>query len=166
MRLPNFLVIGAQKCGTGWLHNFLGSRPDVFVPKERKELWFFDHEDRFLSLGVPGYAAYFEAAGAAVAVGEATPGYLFVDDPHPDGGHVNAFRRGVPERARDVLGPDLKLIASLRNPIDRSISAFLHHRKRKRIPAGRTIGGCWATGAIVNIGFYGAQLAKWADVFS
>ena len=46
-RLPNFLVSGAQKSGTTWIHTFLAKRPDVFVPASRKELMFFDIESNF-----------------------------------------------------------------------------------------------------------------------
>jgi hypothetical protein len=38
---PDFLVIGAQKAGTTWLHHILSSFQDVYVP-EAKELHFFD----------------------------------------------------------------------------------------------------------------------------
>ena len=43
LRKPDLLCIGAQKAGTSWLHEMLGSRPDVFVPPF-KELHFFDHK--------------------------------------------------------------------------------------------------------------------------
>src|SRR5262245_27343774 len=165
MRLPTFLVIGAQKSGTSWIHRFLTSRPDVCLPRNRKELMFFDHKGRFNALGIEGYAAYFTHADDAVAVGEVTPGYLFVAAPHPGGGDTTPFQTQTPERARSILGPDLKLVASLRNPVDRALSAFLHHRKKGRVPDGATIGSSWEVGKIVNIGFYGAQLARWAKAF-
>ena len=43
--LPDFIIVGAMKCGTTTLHDMLNTHPDVFIPKE--ELHFFDHDDIF-----------------------------------------------------------------------------------------------------------------------
>src|SRR5215207_874121 len=42
---PNFLVIGAQKAGTTWLHRNLQTHPRIWMPKE-KELHYFDEKIR------------------------------------------------------------------------------------------------------------------------
>jgi hypothetical protein len=44
LRLPNLLVIGAQKCGTTWLYERLRRHPDIFLSKT-KELSFFGKQD-------------------------------------------------------------------------------------------------------------------------
>ncbi|AHY46627.1 Sulfotransferase family [Rubrobacter radiotolerans] len=44
-RAPDFIVIGAQKAGTTWLHRHLGSHPKVWTPQE-KELHYFDEKVR------------------------------------------------------------------------------------------------------------------------
>ena len=38
MALPTYLGIGVPRAGTTWLHEVLGSHPDVYVPARRKEL--------------------------------------------------------------------------------------------------------------------------------
>jgi hypothetical protein len=40
--LPNFIGIGAPRCGSTWLHELLQSHPQVYVPQRWKEVYFFD----------------------------------------------------------------------------------------------------------------------------
>jgi len=103
--LPSFLIIGAAKAGTTSLHEHLCEHPRVAVPRA-KEVHYFDFSYR---RGSSWYRAHFPRARPGEISGESTPYYLF----HP----------AVPERvARDLAG--VKLIALLRDPIDR---AFSHH---------------------------------------
>jgi hypothetical protein len=165
MRLPNFLVIGAQKSGTTWLHRHLQKRPDVFVPMERKELMFFDDRARYERLGIEGYARFFEGARSEPAVGEVTPGYMWVSGEKTEVGAASEFRTRVPLRVRDALGPEVRLVALLRNPIERAISGFLHHRAKKRIPADARLVDHLEFGGIGHLGFYGAHLDRWGEFF-
>ena len=112
--LPTFLIIGAQKSATRWLRFNLGLHPDVFATPT--EVTFFNDAQRFDELGVSWYRAQFEGWSGEPIVGEATPGYMFW-----------RHRPGVcSERIRQVV-PDVRLIAILRNPIDRAQSAMIHH---------------------------------------
>jgi hypothetical protein len=110
--LPNFLVIGAMKAGTTSVHRYLREHPQVFMP-ERKELNFFVAEDGW-SKGTSWYERHFEAAGGAVAVGEASPNYT----KYP-------LFAGVPERIAKLL-PEVRLIYLVRHPIERIRSHYLH----------------------------------------
>ena len=106
--LPDFIVIGAPRCGTTSLWEHLRVHPDV-RPAIRKELHFFDfHYHR----GLPWYRAHFpitRSIPAGAVTGEATPNYLA----HPDA--ANRVRVAV---------PDAKLVVLLRNPVDRAHSAW------------------------------------------
>lgn len=163
--LPNFLVIGAQKAGTTWLYKFLRSHPDIYVPPTLKEVMYFDVEQRYEALGPKGYAEYFESVSQEKSIGEVTPGYLWVSPEYPEWGAPSSFRTGVPERVAKTLGPDVKLIALLRDPIDRALSAYVHHRRRERIPADSPLSENWTRHGIVHIGFYGAHLRRWRESF-
>lgn len=55
----------------------------------------------------------------------------------------------------------IKVIAVLRNPIDWAISAFLHHRRRKRFPTDAQLAAYWRERGIVHAGFYATHLARW-----
>jgi hypothetical protein len=109
-RLPDFLIIGAQKAGTTSLHVSLRKHPDVWLPR-MKEVHFFDWA---YTNGIDWYLEHFEDAGDETVVGETSPFYLF----HP----------AVPERVAAVL-PDAKLIAVLRDPVDRAVSHYQYQVK-------------------------------------
>ena len=115
--LPNFLIIGTQKAATSWLAKCLGEHPDVFIAEE-KEIYFFNH---CFERGLPWYEAYFDGWAGQAIIGEATPGYIN----HPD----------APGRIHATLGDEVKLLASLRHPVDRAYSAFWQHMREGSIPA-------------------------------
>lgn len=119
--LPDFLIIGGQKCGTTSLYNYLIEHPNI-LPARNKETRFF-HTRRY-ERGEFWYRASFptearkrraeKEGGSKLITGESTPEYLFF--PH------------VPSRARKTV-PQARLIALLRNPVDRAYSHY-HHKVR------------------------------------
>ena len=111
--LPNFIIGGVQKGGTSWMCRTLKRHPQIFM-SEKKELEFF-WKDSLYARGLDWYGEHFRDAGGAKALGEATPSYLYSEV--------------APERIARAL-PDVKLIFSLRNPIDRAYSAYWHNRRR------------------------------------
>lgn len=160
MRLPEFVVIGAQKSGTTWLREHLRTHPQIFMPPE--ELHFFDWPDRY-ARGAGWYASHFEAAGEDQVTGEKTPNYLFLPD-HPD----------VPEgaaRVHDLL-PDARLVVLLRDPVKRALSALNHvvsrgeasplHSPHDLLCGPRKDTVPWP---IVEMGKYDGQLAAYLDLY-
>jgi len=118
--LPDYIIIGAQKCGTSSLYRYLNDHPLV-APAAGKEVHYFDwHYAR----GTRWYRAHFPTiaaremvrarTGRPLTTGEASPYYLF----HPH----------APGRIKALL-PNVKLIALLRNPVERALSAY-HHQVR------------------------------------
>jgi hypothetical protein len=91
------------------LDGHLRGHPDVYLPERRKELHYFDAN---YHRGPDWYASFFPPAAEAArwrAIGEITPKYLY--DP------------AAPERIRRDL-PECRLIAILRNPVDRAYSQY------------------------------------------
>jgi hypothetical protein len=121
--LPTFLIIGAQKSATRWLRFNLGRHPEICTAP--RELEFFN-TDAFEQLGLGHYASLFENWEGEKVVGEATPGYMM-------------HRENPAEIAKriDESLPGVRLIALLRNPVDRIESALLHHAQRGRLPLDR-----------------------------
>jgi hypothetical protein len=111
--LPSVLIIGAQRSGTTSLFNYLVRHPDV-VPPLGKEVHYFDlHYARGLEWYRGCFPYHRQLRGRAITL-DASPYYLA----HPL----------APERAARLL-PDARLIALLRNPIDRALS---HHQHEVR----------------------------------
>jgi hypothetical protein len=111
--LPTFLIIGAMKSGTTSLFRHISAHPEVFGAPG-KELHFFDEH---FTRGAAWYAEQFDHSGSEVVAGEATPNYMY--DPIAVG------------RIASLI-PDAKLIAILRQPVDRAYSHYLHNRERGR----------------------------------
>jgi Sulfotransferase domain len=117
--LPDFLVIGAQRGGTTTLYDLLGQHPLVRGSRT-KEVHYFDlHHER----GQQWYRSNFPfqkpGSEGTWITGEASPFYLF----HPL----------APERARAEV-PSARVLAVLRNPVDRAFSHYQHERAKGREP--------------------------------
>jgi hypothetical protein len=102
--LPNYLIIGAARSGTSWLAKNLMLHPEVFMPT-KKEIHFFD---RHYEKGLEWYQRIFEGRSEK-AIGEATPAYLYF--PH------------IPSLIHEYM-PNVRLIVSLRNPVERAYSHY------------------------------------------
>lgn len=122
---PDFLIVGAPKAGTTALHSALAQHPEVFMtrPKEPK-YWLCDgapppawrgpgdaHSQQEWIWRADEYAALFAPAAPGQVRGESTPFYL--------------WSRGAHRRIAEAL-PDIRLIAVLRDPIDRAYSNWMH----------------------------------------
>ena len=115
--LPDYLIIGGQRCGTTALHDYLARHPGIGEARV-KEVHFFDLQfDR----GARWYRGHFpndarralvrRRHGVKMRCGEATPYYVF----HPL----------VPGRAHRML-PRARIIAVLRDPVSRALSHYHH----------------------------------------
>jgi hypothetical protein len=124
MVMPNFLVFGAAKAGTTSLYKYLEQHPDIYM-SSFKEPGFFAFEgekptfngpsaqkwfDRWVATDLESYQKYFEGYGGQKAIGEATPFYIY-----------------YPKAAVTIQKylPDVKLIAILRDPVERAFSNYV-----------------------------------------
>jgi hypothetical protein len=165
-RKPDFLIIGAQKCGTTWLWAVLRDHPEVFLP-EKKELEFFSYSQNLEGDGFERYLGeHFSGAGEARAVGEATPSYFWNSCAHPEWGEKpKGFERDIPGAVRARLGPEVRLVLALRNPVQRAVSAFLHHVRKERIGRSQNIFDAGRERGILHMGFYYEHLKEWLALF-
>lgn len=127
-RWPDIFIVGAMKAGTTSLYNLLGEHPDLFLPREKEPSYFlWSNYCSSTQFKVPTrrglisadhwmvvrtqrqYQALFRRAGPDQMTGEASTFYL--PDPH------------VAERIRLAV-PHAKIIAILRNPVERAYSAY------------------------------------------
>ena len=108
--LPNFLVIGAMKCGTSSLHYYLDLHPQISMSSYKEPKFFV--EQRNWRKGIEWYKAQFQ--GAARVYGEVSPQYTY----YP-------YYGGVSEKIASIL-PEVKLIYILRDPAKRIVSHYMH----------------------------------------
>jgi hypothetical protein len=142
--LPNFLVIGAQRCATSWLYFCLKEHPDVYLPYIKEVSYFSDYHDK----GPEWYRRYFAQWSGQKAVGEVTPSYI--------------YREGVAERiARDL--PDVKLIVTFRNPIERAFSQYQKHVRKSLALDFET--ALERDPEYVERGYYYRQLLRYEKLF-
>ena len=136
----------------------LGAHPDVYA--EPREIEFFN-STRFAELGFDWYRAQFAGWSGESFIGEATPGYMFWR-------HRPAV---MAERIRGCV-PDARLIAIVRNPVDRAQSGVVHHVQMRALPPGtdvmdyvRSVPAEDDPLGIVSGGWYAASLEPFYEVF-
>ncbi len=112
MVLPNFLIIGAQKAGTTTLQRVLNLHPNIFMSKPKELNYFFF--DKYYNKGLKWYKKHFKGYAGEQWVGEASPGYIVAEN--------------APKRIKTDLG-DVKIIITIRNPIDRAYSQYWDNRR-------------------------------------
>jgi len=156
----DFIGIGTMRSGTSWIAMNLRAHPQICV-SEPKEIRYFN---RYLTSrgigrrelnpnydeGLDWYLKHFKHARKGQVVGEYSPSYLY--DDHA----AIAIKRCF---------PDIKLIACLRNPVDR---AYSHYRMWR---GNATLGNISFEEALeqdeiyVGMGHYAKQLKAYLDHF-
>lgn len=126
--MPNFLLIGVAKSGTTSVYAYLAQHPQIFMSSVKEPDFFEFGEAEQTPLNFPGrhwaiqtsadYQALFQDVDRQRAIGEASTS--------------NIEARSC-QRIQHYL-PDGKFICILRQPVDRSYSAFLMQRLRGNEP--------------------------------
>jgi hypothetical protein len=181
MTMPNFLIIGAARSGTTALWEYMNEHPQVYLctPKHTR---FFASEGKvpdFAGPKPPGlgsrstshapyaitdiedYRAVFDGVTSETAIGEASHSYLYTP--------------GAPERIKKYV-PDARLIAVLRDPVERAYSHFCFMVQNGREPTADFLQAIeeeeagvrddwWPTFQYLRVGFYYAQLRRYFDLF-
>jgi hypothetical protein len=151
-RLPDFLIIGAQKAGTTTLFRDLETHPQIAF-SHHKEPHSLCHDDVLSPRGRKRYAAYFSHVQPGQICGEASTGYT----------RFPQFT-GSAERALETLGPELRLLYIVRDPVDRAVSHHHHAWSDGRMPA--SVDEAVATDErLIAFGRYGMQLEQWLERF-
>jgi hypothetical protein len=170
--MPNFVILGAAKSGTTALYHYLKQHPQVYM-SPLKETEFFAFEGETLNFKGPGdmprasvttlaaYQAQFAGVTNEIAIGEASPLYLYSPK--------------APERIHHYI-PQAKLIVILRSPVERAYSQYLMFIRDGREPFLDFAKALaeeqtrqrkhWAWGwHYVDVGFYYPQLKRYFDRF-
>jgi hypothetical protein len=111
--MRNLLLIGAQKSGSTYLHNLLAQDPKIGV-HAAKEPYYFTKE-KFLGTD---YHSLFNITERTEVILDSSVTYLHT--------------KGTADRVFQKLGPDVIIVAVLRDPKERAASAYLHNAKHGR----------------------------------
>lgn len=153
MKKPNLLIIGAQKCGTTWLHKALDLSSHIYGTKP-KELHYWNKKKR---APIDQYFSHFsEAPDSAKYLMESTPNYFKIRK-----------NFDIAKDIREGLG-DIPLILLVRNPVDRYLSAYTHVMMKGRVPIVEEITEVDHNFnlAFVEFGYYGKNLEYYQKYFS
>ena len=171
---PDFLLIGAAKSGTSALYSHLAGHPEIFMSPVKEPNYFAleglpasfrgpvddDTINRRSVCELGEYLRLFRDAGDAAAVGEASTLYLYSP---------------VAAEAIARFEPRMKILAMLRNPVDRAFSSYRHlvrdgvekepfaiglEREEARISAGWS--HIWH---YTHAGLYARQIARFTERF-
>lgn len=104
----DFLVVGAQKCATSWLYYCLQDHPELQLPAKKREVEYLGG-DLYEARGVDWYFGLLGQPSDVKKLGDVSVEYIY--DPRAPG----AVRK---------YAPNVKFILSMREPIDRVISAY------------------------------------------
>jgi hypothetical protein len=113
--LPDFLVIGAAKSGTTSLYHYLKQHPEIFLPKI-KEINFFAYDPinpgkrKYWAKTIDEYKKFYKGSSGFKSRGEVSPSYM--------------NSSVAPQKIYSFI-PDAKIIAVLRNPVDRAFSRYM-----------------------------------------
>jgi len=113
---PNLFIVGAPKAGTSSLYVYLANIPGIFMSQAKEPNYFSRKTIPDHSLVKPirdksKYLGLFKKVKDEKIIGEASPSYL--SDPE------------APKLIHDII-PDAKIIISLRDPVERTLSFYLN----------------------------------------
>lgn len=150
MTLPDFMIIGAMKCGTSTLQAQLAAQPGIFMTDPKEPNFFSD--DPIYRKGLKWYADLYKTAGPDDLKGEASTHYT----------KLPTYPETVGRIAKAVAAP--RLIYLIRNPFDRAISHYIHEWSQGVI-SGDPDTALGTNPEIIDYGRYAMQLQPFIDTF-
>ena len=175
MPLPNFFIIGAAKAGTTALFWYLRPHPEIYLPDVKEPRFFSYDPSESTRYGGPGaqrliesavkdmaaYEALYQGVAHEKAVGDVSPAYL---------------RSPVAARRIRETVPDARIVAVLRDPVERAYSHFLynlqtgweHEKDFERVLSmreRREREHWWRKWDYVGNGLYHEQLSRYLELF-
>jgi len=174
MPRPDFVIVGAPKCGTTAIYQWLAAHPGVYLPAKELHHWGADLHHRRPPMTQAAYEALFDAARPDQRVGEAAVWYL--------------MSQAAPAELH-AWAPHARIIAMLRHPVElihslhsqllysgeedipdlaRALAAEEDRRQGRRIPPSTHTGleappdECLLYRQVVD---FAPQVARWQAAF-
>ncbi len=147
---PDFIIIGAMKCGTSTLQAQLAAQAGVFMTTPKEPNYFSD--DDVYGLGSDWYASLFADAQSNDVTGEASTHYT----------KLPTYPETIARMQSEIAAP--KMIYLIRNPVQRAISHFVHEWTENRM--GDDIEQAFRDNiTLVDYGRYAMQIKPFIDAY-
>ncbi|MGD1882786.1 MAG: sulfotransferase [Paracoccaceae bacterium] len=150
MSKPNFLIIGAMKCGTTTLQAQLACQPGIFMTDPKEPNYFSD--DDVFAKGPDWYAGLYAEAAPSDLLGEASTHYT----------KLPTYPQTIARLKASVPNP--RLVYMIRNPVTRAVSHYIHEWSQG-IMGPDMIAEFAAHSEIVDYGRYAYQIAPYIAAF-
>ena len=156
---PTFLIVGAERSATRWLRSNLDRHPEILAPPV--DIGWFSDLEAMQTRGRRWYQSQFDSWDGEPVLGEASVGYLKLGNRVAD----------VVDRIHHHV-PDVRLVALIRDPVDRLETAVRAAVKRGRLPADvdvyeliRSNAPAVAQLELIGAGLYAASLYPYLRIF-
>lgn len=148
IRQLDFVAVGPFKTGTSWIYDYLLKYQQVSLPTKVKETFFFDQK---FGNGIDWYYSHFTQLDSNKKVGEIAPSY---------------FRSLEATKRIHELNPNCKIVVTLREPVSRLVSFYLHMKQRGKILPKTSFAEALAEKKILqDTARYYFHLSRWIDTF-
>src|SRR5437016_1278873 len=144
----SFVLVGPQRTGTTWFHEYLATCPDAVVPTKLKETFFFD---RYYEKGLEWYASHFREVPEDARAGEVAPTYFHAPE--------------APQRIAAV-NPQCRIVITLREPVGRLVSLYHHEQRYGMIPVHEGLLRALDTHPeLLESSRYATHCRRWSETF-
>jgi hypothetical protein len=150
-KLPNLLIPGYHKAGTTTLFAELSRHPDIFPSLVKEPFYFRPFINGKALPPIEDYQRNFAAAMDEQYLMEASPTYIY-------GGGIAA------KKIQETLG-DIKIVVSLRNPVDQLFSLYKHHLRFAKIDANESFLTFVQNKEDFDRQYYDLHLQDWFEIF-
>jgi len=144
----DFISVGPFKTGTSWIYDYLVDYQQIALPTKVKETFFFDKK---FERGFDWYYSHFTQIDDQRKVGEIAPSYFHSLE--------------APQRIYQH-SPQSKIVVTLREPVSRLVSFYLHMKQRGEIKPGTSfLEALSQKETLYNTARYYFHLSRWIDIF-
>lgn len=144
----DFVLVGPFKTGTSWIYNYLINYQQIALPTKVKETFFFDKK---FDKGEDWYYSHFTQLETSQKVGEIAPSYF----------HSSEAAKRIHQ-----INPNCKIIVTLREPVSRLVSFYLHMKQRGEIKPNVSFSEALSQKKVLqDTALYYFYLSRWIDIF-
>lgn len=149
---PDFIIIGSMKSGTTSLYAKLSKHSMVYMPTDKEPSILIKNQSIYQIKSA--YLAYFKNSKENMLCGEASTNYSKLP-----------IYQGIPNKAYELCGQDLKIIMIMRDPIERIYSHLRHEIAGKNIKPNEIDQAVLNDPIYISVSDYAMQLKPWVEKF-